>query len=489
MAERLPTSNEAPTSNGERFDWKPQPKAWRLVRQLVLAFCQRNGFAKQLQASLLNNTGTRMIDWVDHLSVPYSWLLDGQKAEGHFIECGFRKERLGQQQWYFHDDGLFPPIEIVRSRTFRLAIGVESVDDFVKANNLDSAIQGQAGSRFRRSLVAESAESQEQDFATEFYVCERHGWNQWSLCDASELEIRSAKDVMNAFRSRPRLSFKHARQLIQNAVETIGADWACDLFFSAEREFWQSKNHAARVQHQRQAKLGLGWGNHDHHTYRNSRETFSDLIQCLELLGFECRERFYAGGQAGWGAQVLEQPTTGIVIFADVDLSPEELSGDFSHEGLAANEKLGTVGLWCQLHGEAFLQAGMHHLECQFDFDSARSQLADEGIETMQPFTDFHYLRQAFTRGEIWPVEASRIAAALQNGWISRQQADTFRRDGCVGSHLEILERNDGFKGFNQTGVSEIIRKTDPRLLSENAAADQNNAADEQDGRRGDDQS
>jgi hypothetical protein len=28
---------------------------------------------------------------------------------------------------------------------------------------------------------------------------------------------------------------------------------------------------------------------------------------------------------------------------------------------------------------------------------------------------------------------------------------------------MEILERNDGFKGFNQTGISEIISRTDPR--------------------------
>jgi hypothetical protein len=28
---------------------------------------------------------------------------------------------------------------------------------------------------------------------------------------------------------------------------------------------------------------------------------------------------------------------------------------------------------------------------------------------------------------------------------------------------LEILERNDGYKGFNQTGINEIILETDPR--------------------------
>jgi hypothetical protein len=71
-----------------------------------------------------------------------------------------------------------------------------------------------------------------------------------------------------------------------------------------------------------------------------------------------CRERFYAGRDAGWGAQVLEHPTTGICVFADVDLSPEEVTGDFAHERLPAREGAGTVGLWCELHGEAFLAAG-----------------------------------------------------------------------------------------------------------------------------------
>ena len=68
----------------------------------------------------------------------------------------------------------------------------------------------------------------------------------------------------------------------------------------------------------------------------------------------------------------------------------------------------GTVGLWCALHGEAILQAGMHHLECQFDFAALKDQLEkQENVSVMKPFTDFSYLRQAFTEGEIWPVEES----------------------------------------------------------------------------------
>jgi hypothetical protein len=60
-------------------------------------------------------------------------------------------------------------------------------------------------------------------------------------------------------------------------------------------------------------------------------------------------------------------------------------------------------------------------------------------------------------------VSEERIARVLGAGQITAAQAEQFRHQGAIGSHLENLERNDGFKGFNQTGVSEIISATDPR--------------------------
>jgi hypothetical protein len=140
---------------------------------------------------------------------------------------------------------------------------------------------------------------------------------------------------------------------------------------------------------------------------------------------------------------------------------------DFAHEPLPPRDRLGTVGLWCGLHGESLLQAGMHHLECTFDFDSLKRQLDSEaGVKTMKPFTDFPHLRQAFTEGERWPVGKERVDRLVREGLITSSQAETFLRDGAIGSHLENLERNEGFKGFNQKGVSEIISATDPRKQS-----------------------
>jgi len=184
----------------------------------------------------------------------------------------------------------------------------------------------------------------------------------------------------------------------------------------------------------------------------------------LEKLGFERRERYYAGAQAGWGAQILEQPVEGIVAFCDVDLEPGETEVDFSRHSLPPSKKLGTIGLWVGLHGESVLDAGLHHLECRFDYQSLREQLASQGIDTMKPFSDFAFLKQAFTEGERWSVRRERATRLLEQGKIDQKQFDQFVREGAIGSHLENLQRKGGFKGFNQKSVSVIIQATDPRL-------------------------
>ena len=169
----------------------------------------------------------------------------------------------------------------------------------------------------------------------------------------------------------------------------------------------------------------MGWANHDHHTFRSSREFFVDLIKALETLGFERRERYYAGSEAGWGAQILEQPIERIVVFADVDLTPEETEIDFSRIKLPPRKSLGTVSLWCGLHGESFLEAGMHHLECRFDHVLLREQLAAVRINTMEPFSDFPFLKQAFTEGEQWPVRRERLEKLRAAKLITDEQFQT----------------------------------------------------------------
>ena len=443
----------------EDFEWQPQPKAAQFVQQLVTELQNRLPEMDSIANRLRTETGTRLFDWVDHLALREGRNIDGQ-LNGH----GFLPEEMGDKTVWRHPRAIFPPICIADTDKEHLALKVESVMQFLHAHRArDNAVieGGPTGQLQRVCFVGNET--------TELQVVERHGFDGFEIPFGEPDRVNCAMKNGDAFLQRKRNfgtdseGFEHARQLVHKARSELGVDWACDLFFAGERSYWQSRNRAAQVQKARQDALGLGWANHDHHTYRSSREHFALLISVLEDLGFQCRERFYAGRDAGWGAQVLEQSTCGITIFADVDLRAEEVAGDFAHDGLEPQKELGTVGLWCKLHGEAFLQAGMHHLECQFDSDAARKQLAGEGINTMEPFTDFPYLKQAFTEGEIWQVSDQRIDTTLAGGFITSEQAERFRKSGSIGSHLEILQRDDGYKGFNQTGISEIIRETDPR--------------------------
>src|SRR5439155_22248927 len=164
------------------------------------------------------------------------------------------------------------------------------------------------------------------------------------------------------------------------------------------------------------------------------------LLEFLDRLGFVRRERYYAGVEAGWGAQILEQSVARIVVFADVDLMPEEREIDFTTAPLPPAAALATVVLWVALHGESFLEAGMHHLEARFDFALLREQLHSCGVKMMNPFSDFDFLRQAFTEGERWPVRRERLERLLSNGLITRAQFDRFSAEGAIGSHLENLQ-------------------------------------------------
>ena len=492
--------------------WSPQPEPARLVQTLLDDCLQRCSFGANLARRMLDESGTRLLDWLDHFGIAaddevvpelsrVGYVKSAQDAgataamvvppgqvgaagvcsdrHGHAVDDVvlelLAKNGVGEATHggsgaasgvWEHPLGLFPRVRChaVTLMTGRqLAIKVESVVDFLAAHGLTQVeIEGAPSALLRRARVA-------WENGVEVWVVERHGSLAFEPAASEDVRLREIACHTEAFRLRKREfdhdadGFAHATQLVDAAISDLGRDRACELFFAAEREYWLRRNRAGRVQKARQDALGLGWANHDHHTYRSSRAGFAPLIAFLERLGFVCRERFYAGRDAGWGAQVIEHPITGIIIFADVDMSPEELSQDFSHEPLPQRDQLGTVGLWCGLHGEAFLQAGLHHLECQFDFSATRDQLKLAGIDTMPPFTDYPYLRQAFTRGEHWSVNPQRIERLRAASLITDEQAQQFLTNGALGSHLEILQRNDGYKGFNQKGISEIIAATDPR--------------------------
>ncbi|MEL6739562.1 MAG: hypothetical protein AAFP26_02780 [Planctomycetota bacterium] len=474
------------------WNWQPQPEAQRLVDELLELYLDLCAPARELAGRLKTETGTRFKDWVDAIFLP------AEAADlARLADVGFEEDTDprsgsvsgGVRAVYRNHLGLFPAICLIEQDHIAVAIKCERVADAMArlgqgwgAVNTDQTV---GPGPFSRTRWAQLATDGEGDAKAELWAIERHGCTHFGeISDNAEARVASLKHL-ERFCNRKRdfgvgdeadkQGFAEIHRLIDDAMndlqslsageldETDAQRWVADLFFQAERDYWMSRNNAARVQYARQQRLGLGFANHDHHTYRCSREQCTEVIAVFEKLGFYCREKFYAGGEAHWGAQVLEHPS-GFIIFADVDMRPDEIEGDFPHEGFGPKDDVHTVGLWVALHGESLLQAGMHHLECQFDWHALKAQLESEaGIGMMDPFTTFPYLRQAFTEGEQWSVSEQRVAALQASGRITGEEADRFRSEGARGSHMENLERNDGFKGFNQQGVSDIIARTDAR--------------------------
>lgn len=426
----------------KRFDWPVCYEAENWVLGQLESVCVSDDFVRTLRQRMRDETGTLLLDWVDHLIVSL-------EHESKLREVGFIEDDFG----FWHPEAMLPRVLLHEDHPV-INIRVDSIADFASAHGLSFELNGDPLSRFRGMFVS-----------PECGVVERRGYRGF---DFGRHTGESLKAVLNAFelwKTRPRQTddFKPSMAVLDRIIDMVGRDMACHIVFAEERAYWERRNRAGQVQKRRQDALGLGWANHDHHTFRSSRERFLDLMKALEKLGFQRRERYYAGAQAGWGAQILEQPVEGIVAFCDVDLEPEETEVDFSRRPLPASKKLGTIGLWVGLHGESFLQAGMHHLECRFDYALLREQLAAEHVNTMNPFSDFPFLKQAFTEGERWPVKRERAERLLRAGLITEAQFREFTTQGAIGSHLENLQRKGGFKGFNQKSVSVIIQATDPR--------------------------
>jgi hypothetical protein len=425
--------------------------------------CKSNPFIDQLQNDLQKHTSTRLFDWVDHVIVSHT-----PDIEKELLESGFVAQHANPAYRIFYHPGAQLPRIVVRDHDepiVDLALSVDRIADFLMVRGITGWIEGSPYSGFRRCCVS-------SENGISLWVVERRGTELIEPMYHEKSYLPKYFEAIEKWKARPRdlqdedEAMNRTLLIAEEIVALLDEDLAACIILEAEREYWQSKNTAGQLQKNRQDRLGMGWANHDHHTFRSSRRHFSQLVRLFEMLGFHCRERFYAGEEAGWGAQVMENPRSKLILFLDVDLAPNELEIDFAHQPLKELNRLGTIGLWCALHGDSILKAGMHHLEAQFMFDELAHDLGNLHIRIMEPFSNFDYLKQAFTEGEVWQVDPKRVQALVESGRITREQGDKFLAYGAVGSHMENLQRREGYKGFNQKNVSFIIKKTDPRTIA-----------------------
>ena len=121
----------------ESFQWSPQPAAFGFVRLLAgdfLAACpEAAAFADRMRIE----TGTRFFDWIDHIRVNARDPKASQLERAGYCPVS----HSASYTVFVNDRGVFPPI-LVWDGVTEIAIKVESVVDFLAANQLQREVLG-----------------------------------------------------------------------------------------------------------------------------------------------------------------------------------------------------------------------------------------------------------------------------------------------------------------------------------------------------------
>ena len=181
--------------------------------------------------------------------------------------------------------------------------------------------------------------------------------------------------------------------MLEKVIELAGStDLACHLIFECERDVLaiaQPRRPASR-RAARPARPGLGQSRPPHISL------FAPLLPAnhddmFKRLGFELRERSTPAPMPA-GARRSSSIPSPESSYSPISISRPRKPPRISPIRLSRPAAPGTVGLWVALHGESILEAGMHHLKAQYDFDALKDGLkAEAAIETMTPFSDFPF--------------------------------------------------------------------------------------------------
>src|SRR4051794_28075319 len=104
-----------------QFTWERQPAAERLVRELVDELLHANSATAAFAARLKSETGTRFIDWIDHIIPRFS-----PELEQRLIAAGYERFTEEHEYVWRQQKGMFPPVVQRDDHAPQIAIKVES---------------------------------------------------------------------------------------------------------------------------------------------------------------------------------------------------------------------------------------------------------------------------------------------------------------------------------------------------------------------------
>lgn len=397
----------------------PRASAQALVRLLLQRAMSACPEAQRLDRRLRAACSVRLQDMVDHITHPDASML---------AELGWRSH--GPAVWRA-PDGTLP--DVIEDDRVAIGLRVESVERFLVATGIEARIEGAAHGPYRKARILHGRNAT-------FAVVERRGWTGHTPPLLGERKLRRARLHQQIFRTRRRQfqseqrAIAHTMRLAEAAAADLGGAWAGALFLRAEREYWATRCLPALRQHQRQLAAGVGWCTVRHHAYACSREHFSETMRTFEALGHAHAGLARSQENANWGAMVFDASGQAPRTLLCLDLAAREHALSAADAALSPLTWLGPPGLWCGLHGESVLEAGLCLLSAAYDLGALAGALDfSRGGENRH--------RRLTLRVEPSAVDPRRVAVLERARYIPRQQAELHSMLGAVGAQFEVVHQ------------------------------------------------
>src|ERR1043165_1985265 len=103
----MQTTEEPGDAQEDRFAWKTQPAAARWVTRTVDALAARNPVIEKLAHQLRDFTGTRLVDWIDHVARSDT---DSLGLIGELADVGYLRTSAIDETAWRHPLGMFPAV-------------------------------------------------------------------------------------------------------------------------------------------------------------------------------------------------------------------------------------------------------------------------------------------------------------------------------------------------------------------------------------------
>src|SRR5438105_5068538 len=223
----------APSLRENRFDWPLCYEAENFILAQLESFLERNHFAKQLADRMQRETGTLLLDWVDHLVL-------SPETEERLLEAGYLEDRSAEthHKAFWHPEAMLPRILLdatVATAAFPAAVAIrtESVSDFMAAQAVAGEPEGNPLSRFRQVLIA-------FENGTRLEAVERRGYRGYLPLESKAGQVKTLLKAHELWKNRPRAfpsdekGYRHLHATLDRVIGMVGRDLACHVVFAEE---------------------------------------------------------------------------------------------------------------------------------------------------------------------------------------------------------------------------------------------------------------